>query len=100
MGSIASPPTRDTSVHSPKADFAGPGPLVRFGKPAWRSFRKPHAIGPMNSSGGIHPSIEWKRMAEAGSVYRRDYEDVAAPYLSDTIQLALPPFAIIERELV
>ncbi len=25
-----------------------------------------------------HPSIDWKRMAGAGNVYRHDYEDVAA----------------------
>ncbi len=25
-----------------------------------------------------HPSIEWKKMAAAGNVYRHDYEDVAA----------------------
>jgi hypothetical protein len=33
--SIASPPPFDTSAHSPEADFAGSGPLVRFEKPAF-----------------------------------------------------------------
>jgi len=30
---VRAPPPFDTSAHSPKADFAGSGPLVRFGKP-------------------------------------------------------------------
>ena len=34
LESIASPPPCDASAHSPKADLAGSGPLVRFGKPA------------------------------------------------------------------
>jgi uncharacterized protein with HEPN domain len=47
-----------------------------------------------------HPSIEWKKMAGAGNVYRHDYEDVAAQYVWDTVQLALPPLrAVIEQEL-
>ena len=47
-----------------------------------------------------HPSIVWKQMAGAGNVYRHDYEDVAARYVWDTVQLALPPLrAVIEREL-
>lgn len=47
-----------------------------------------------------HPSIAWKRMAGAGKVYRRDYEDVAANFVWDTIQIALPPQrAILEQEL-
>jgi uncharacterized protein with HEPN domain len=47
-----------------------------------------------------HPSIAWKQMAGAGNVYRHDYEDVAARYVWDTVQLALPPLrAVIEREL-
>jgi uncharacterized protein with HEPN domain len=47
-----------------------------------------------------HPSIAWKQMAGAGNVYRHDYENVAARYVWDTVQLALPPLrAVIEREL-
>src|SRR5947208_5096084 len=47
-----------------------------------------------------HPSIEWKKMAGAGNVYRHDYEDVAAHYVWDTVQLALPPLrAVIKQEL-
>ena len=39
-------------------------------------------------------------MAGAGNVYRHDYENVAARYVWDTVQLALPPLrAVIEREL-
>jgi uncharacterized protein with HEPN domain len=47
-----------------------------------------------------HPSIAWKQMAGAGNVYRHDYEDVAAHYVWDTVQLELPPLRIvIEQEL-
>jgi uncharacterized protein with HEPN domain len=47
-----------------------------------------------------HPSIAWREMAGAGNVYRRDYEDVAAQYVWDTVQRALPPLrAVIEKEL-
>jgi uncharacterized protein with HEPN domain len=47
-----------------------------------------------------HPAIAWKQMAGAGNVYRHDYEDVAARYVWDTVQLALPPLRmVIEREL-
>jgi hypothetical protein len=54
----------------------------------------------MNSRGGIH-LFEWKQMAGAGNVYRHDHEDVAAPCLWNTVQLALPSSrTIIERELV
>jgi uncharacterized protein with HEPN domain len=35
-----------------------------------------------------HPSIAWKQMAGAGNVYRHDYENVAARYVWDTVQLA------------
>jgi uncharacterized protein with HEPN domain len=46
------------------------------------------------------PSIAWRRMAGAGNVYRRDYEDVAANYVWDTMQNDLPPLrAVIEDEL-
>ncbi len=47
-----------------------------------------------------HPSIAWKEMAGAGNVYRHDYEDVAAHYIWNTVQRALPPLrAVVEREL-
>ncbi len=39
-------------------------------------------------------------MAGAGNVYRHDYEDVAAQYVWETVQLALPPLrTVIEAEL-
>ena len=37
-----------------------------------------------------HPGIAWKQMAGAGNVYRHDYEDVAAQFVWDTVQSALP----------
>ena len=47
-----------------------------------------------------HPSIKWRQMAAAGNVYRHNYEDVAAQYVWDTVQLALPPLrAVIEQEI-
>jgi uncharacterized protein with HEPN domain len=47
-----------------------------------------------------HPSIPWKDIAGAGNIYRHDYEDVAARYIWDTVQLALPPLRIvIEAEI-
>jgi uncharacterized protein with HEPN domain len=47
-----------------------------------------------------HPSIAWRQMAGAGNVYRHDYEDVAAQYVWETVQLALPPLrVVIEEEL-
>ena len=47
-----------------------------------------------------HPSIAWRQMAGAGNVYRHDYEDVAARYVWDTVQLALPPLRrVVEQEL-
>jgi uncharacterized protein with HEPN domain len=47
-----------------------------------------------------HPSIPWKQIAGAGNIYRHDYEDVAARFIWDTLQLALPPLrAVIEQEL-
>ncbi|HEY7242330.1 MAG TPA: HepT-like ribonuclease domain-containing protein [Xanthobacteraceae bacterium] len=48
-----------------------------------------------------HPSIEWKKMAAAGNAYRHDYEYVAAQYMWDTVQLALPPLhSVIRQELL
>jgi uncharacterized protein with HEPN domain len=39
-------------------------------------------------------------MAAAGNVYRHDYEDVAAEFVWETVQRALPPLqAAIEAEL-
>jgi uncharacterized protein with HEPN domain len=47
-----------------------------------------------------HPLIAWKQMAGAGNVYRHDYEDVAARFVWDTVQLALPDLRrVIEHEL-
>lgn len=47
-----------------------------------------------------HPSINWKSMAGAGNIYRHDYEDVAAEFVWDTVERALPPLrAAIEAEL-
>jgi uncharacterized protein with HEPN domain len=47
-----------------------------------------------------HPGIAWKQMAGAGNVYRHDYEDVAAEFVWETVQRALPPLrAVLEREL-
>lgn len=37
-----------------------------------------------------HPAIAWKQMAGAGNVYRDDYEDVAAEFVWDTLERALP----------
>ena len=47
-----------------------------------------------------HPSIPWRRIAAAGNVYRHDYEDVAANYVWDTVQIDLPLLRIVvEQEL-
>jgi uncharacterized protein with HEPN domain len=47
-----------------------------------------------------HPAIGWRQMAAAGNVYRHDYEDVAAEFVWETVQRALPPLrAAIEIEL-
>ena len=47
-----------------------------------------------------HPSIVWKEMAGAGSVYRHDYEVVDADLVWVTVQDHLPPLRIvIESEL-
>jgi uncharacterized protein with HEPN domain len=48
-----------------------------------------------------HPSIAWRQMAGAGNVYRHNYEDVAAQYVWETVQLSLPPLrAVVVAELV
>jgi uncharacterized protein with HEPN domain len=47
-----------------------------------------------------HPAIAWKQMAGAGNVYRHDYEDVAAQFVWDTVQRALPPLReVVEAEI-
>jgi uncharacterized protein with HEPN domain len=47
-----------------------------------------------------HPAIPWKQMAGAGNVYRHDYEDVAAEFVRETVERALPPLrVVIEAEL-
>lgn len=47
-----------------------------------------------------HPAIGWKQMAGAGNVYRHDYEDVAAEFVWETVDRALPLLrAVIEIEL-
>jgi uncharacterized protein with HEPN domain len=47
-----------------------------------------------------HPTIAWRQMAAAGNVYRHDYEDVAAKFVWDTVQQALPPLrAVIDEEI-
>lgn len=39
-------------------------------------------------------------MAGAGNVYRHDYEDVAANFVWDTVQISLPPLrTVVEQEL-
>jgi uncharacterized protein with HEPN domain len=38
-----------------------------------------------------HATIGWRQMAAAGNVYRHDYEDVAAHFVWETVQKALPP---------
>ncbi len=47
-----------------------------------------------------HLAIAWREMAAAGNVYRHDYEDVAAQFVWETVQQALPPLrAVVEEEL-
>jgi uncharacterized protein with HEPN domain len=47
-----------------------------------------------------HPSIAWKEMAGAGSVYRHDYEVVDPDEVWVTAQDHLPPLRVaVEREL-
>ena len=47
-----------------------------------------------------HPAIAWKQMAGAGNVYRHDYEDVAARFVWDTVQRALPSLReVVEVEI-
>src|SRR3954447_22598558 len=47
-----------------------------------------------------HPAVAWKQMAGAGNVYRHDYEDVAAQFVWDTVQRALPSLReVVEAEI-
>lgn len=47
-----------------------------------------------------HPTLAWKDMAGAGSVYRHDYEDVIQQLVWRTVQEALPPLLrVVEVEL-
>lgn len=47
-----------------------------------------------------HAGIAWKQMAGAGNVYRHDYEDVAAAFVWETVQRALPPLkTAIDQEI-
>jgi uncharacterized protein with HEPN domain len=47
-----------------------------------------------------HPAIAWKQMAGAGNIYRHDYEDVAAQFVWDTVQRALPSLReVVEVEI-
>ncbi|MCK1653163.1 DUF86 domain-containing protein [Bradyrhizobium sp. 149] len=47
-----------------------------------------------------HPAIAWKQMAAAGNVYRHNYEDVAAHFVWETVQRALPPLkAVVQDEI-
>lgn len=45
-----------------------------------------------------HPTISWRQMAAAGNVYRHDYEDVAAEFVWDTVQRALPSLRVVVDE--
>jgi uncharacterized protein with HEPN domain len=48
-----------------------------------------------------HPQIAWRAMAGAGNVYRHDYEDVAARFVWETVQTAIPPLrAVVRQELM
>jgi uncharacterized protein with HEPN domain len=48
-----------------------------------------------------HPSIAWRDMAGAGSIYCHDYEDVAVQHAWDTVQIDPTPLrAAIIQELV
>src|SRR5690349_18752516 len=42
-----------------------------------------------------HPAISWKQMADAGNVYRHDYEDVVAQLVWDTVQQSLPSLKVV-----
>jgi uncharacterized protein with HEPN domain len=47
-----------------------------------------------------HPAIAWRQIAGAGNVYRHDYEDVAAEFVWNTLERALPPLReVVEVEI-
>ena len=47
-----------------------------------------------------HPTVPWKDMAGAGSIYRHDYEDVLQQRVWRTVHEALPSLLkIVEAEL-
>ena len=47
-----------------------------------------------------HSAISWRQMANAGNVYRHDYEDVVAQLVWDTVQQALQPLKlVVEAEI-
>jgi uncharacterized protein with HEPN domain len=47
-----------------------------------------------------YPEIPWADVAEAGNVYRHDYEDVRQRAVWNTVQKHLPPLlAAVEQEL-
>jgi len=66
---------------------------------AWRSSPKRGAVWPDDVK-ARHPSIAWKEMAGAGSVYRHDHEEVDADEVWVTVQDHLPPLrTVVEHEL-
>jgi len=47
-----------------------------------------------------HPSIEWREMADAGNIFRHQYEDVAARRVWRTVTVSLPLLQdVIAQEL-
>jgi uncharacterized protein with HEPN domain len=47
-----------------------------------------------------HPAIAWKQMAGAGNLHRHDHEDVAAEFVWDTLERALPSLReVVEIEI-
>ncbi|KJC57317.1 hypothetical protein UP10_30135 [Bradyrhizobium sp. LTSPM299] len=47
-----------------------------------------------------YSAIAWKQMAGAGNVYPHDYEDVAAQFVWDMVERALPPLrTVVEQEI-
>jgi uncharacterized protein with HEPN domain len=49
---------------------------------------------------GRYPGIEWQRIANAGNVYRHEYDNVAEQRVWTTLHEALPALlAVIDQEL-
>lgn len=47
-----------------------------------------------------HPQIRWRKIAEAGSVYRHGYDEVVDHRLWDTVDQSLDPLLhVVEEEL-